>query len=129
MGHEGSLVFKVVAREGSDSEKIIGWAKWLLQRPANGDGEAAGKDEEVGERQGALDPEDMPSVDMDMDACRKLADGQYDMLNEVIAGRGCYCKSISDELLCFLHARCRTWSYFDFVGLFARTMEANEWQG
>lgn len=90
MQYEGCLLFKVVKDDG----QIVGWAKWLLHRPQTAKaGEERKEDGDEEERQGALNPNDAPSEDMDMDACRKLADGQYSMLGEVIGGRGCYCKS------------------------------------
>lgn len=97
MRHRGALVFKVIQRTVEGNEKIVGWAKWLLSGTSSSTGKeeqgaVEGEERSEGERQGAMNPEVEPSEDMNMDACRRLADGQYSMFEEVIGGRRCYCE-------------------------------------
>jgi hypothetical protein len=67
-------------RDGTDGEagQVVGWAKWLVHRPvAAADGSAT-------TRLGAVDPDAAPSLDMNLEACRKLADAQHRMRQRVL---------------------------------------------
>lgn len=81
-------LFKVVDDDG----RPVAWAKWLLHRSHPESGELAKEREPAQEKHGAVDPDDEPSKDMDVDACRKLATAQYDMRQRVLGDRSHWCK-------------------------------------
>ena len=77
MSDPHTKVFKVIADDGP----IIAWAKWLVQR---------NKDDAPAE--GAVNPSNEPSPDMNLEACMKLAGAQYKMREAVMQGRDHYCE-------------------------------------
>lgn len=81
LSHPETLLLKVVDEE----DNIISWAKWLLPSSITTHQRLQGGDE--GEVTGAVNPSLSPSPDMNLTACQSLADGQYKMRKEVLAGR------------------------------------------
>lgn len=78
MQHANTRVTKVI---DDATGVIVAWAKWLVYRPGAEKGT------------GAVNPEVEPSKDTNLEACRKLADGQYKMLEAVMGQRGYICES------------------------------------
>ena len=98
IGDSETRVFKVVLDDGDrgESGKAVAWAKWLFHHGTNDSAGTEGSqsingqhhDDQKGEgKHGAVDPDAAPSPDMDIDACRRLADGQYAM-RERLFGSG-----------------------------------------
>ena len=76
MGSGQTSVYKAVADDGT----IAAWAKWLVQRSST-------------KAEGAVNPSNEPSPDMNLDACQSLAHAQYAMREAVMQGRVHYCIS------------------------------------
>lgn len=85
MAHKDqTLVFKIVdntSRDENGDEKLVAWAKWLVYRSTD-----------AGKVAGAVNPDVDPSPDMNLEACRSLAEGQYKMRESIIGGRDHYCR-------------------------------------
>lgn len=78
MASSQSIVYKAIA----DDDSIVAWAKWQVQRSAT-DTQA----------EGAVNPSNEPSPDMNLEACQKLSRAQYTMREQVMKGRDHYCIS------------------------------------
>ena len=99
-------VYKVI-----DGDRLVSWAKWLVTRKVH-EIQSEGRPPDKGK--GAVNPDDEPSLDMNLMACRNLAEAQYKMREDVLLGRDHYCTSLPGQCLAnqqpidFLRAQCNS---------------------